>query len=321
MLHSSFWFMLTYCIFIYHCDIYPCWNKQGTHTYIDEREQEWERREGGRDREGENEDEWLSTTHYLVWCLQHRGCRTKPTLSFSKSSLICWCSCSVSSWSPSRSYFVNIASISASVWSFLKLRRGYRWARSVTWSNPNTEISKCRRKGETAESGTVLLLQYRFRKNSATEKRGFCAYLHQKFPCHQEFICTKGILYGLRSVILTLWDLVEVHRSLTCLRIVADSLKCHPRYFFLVLVWPRLYGSPVEKKGRGLVFFPFVFALPSIYSSNYYKPRTVPLKKYVFKKWIMDVSSTRVACKESGSFSKSRKTKSLLLICECKFRL
>lgn len=42
------------------------------------------------------------------------------TLSFSRSSLICWCSCSVSSWSPSRSYLAKMASISASECPFLQ---------------------------------------------------------------------------------------------------------------------------------------------------------------------------------------------------------
>lgn len=42
------------------------------------------------------------------------------TLSFSRSSLICWCSCSVSSWSPSWSYLAKMAWISASVWPFLR---------------------------------------------------------------------------------------------------------------------------------------------------------------------------------------------------------
>lgn len=41
------------------------------------------------------------------------------TLSLSRSSLICWCSCSVSSWSPSWSYLAKMAWISASVWPFL----------------------------------------------------------------------------------------------------------------------------------------------------------------------------------------------------------
>lgn len=45
------------------------------------------------------------------------------TLSFSRSSLICWCSCSVSSWSPSWSYLAKMAWISASVWPFLRERR------------------------------------------------------------------------------------------------------------------------------------------------------------------------------------------------------
>lgn len=79
------------------------------------------------------------------------------------------------------------------------------------------------------------------------------------------------------SVILTLWDLAEVHQSLTCLPLAADSLKCHPQYFFLVLAWPRLYGSPVEEKRLGLVlvYSSFAFALPFIYSRIIVNPVTL----------------------------------------------
>lgn len=46
------------------------------------------------------------------------------TPSFSRSSLICWCSWSVSSWSPSWSYLAKMAWISASVWPFLRGKEG-----------------------------------------------------------------------------------------------------------------------------------------------------------------------------------------------------
>ena len=58
-----------------------------------------------------------STVSFSHSTMQHRLSRT---LSFSRSSLICWCSCSVSSWSPSRSYLAKMASISASVCPFLQ---------------------------------------------------------------------------------------------------------------------------------------------------------------------------------------------------------
>lgn len=45
------------------------------------------------------------------------------TLSLSRSSRICWCSCSVRSGSPSWSYLAKMAWISASVWPFLSKER------------------------------------------------------------------------------------------------------------------------------------------------------------------------------------------------------
>lgn len=148
------------------------------------------------------------------------------TLSFSKSSLICWCSRSVSSWSPSWSYLVNMASISASVWPFLKALRGLRWTYAV---HGPARTSKHRNIGMREEGRYTSMLQ----KDTCFPKwkTFFYQHLGQEQPLVSELTCTAGAprFYG---AALTLSGPAEAHQSLTCPHLAGDSLRCHLQCFF-----------------------------------------------------------------------------------------
>lgn len=185
-----------------------------------------------------------------------------------------------------------MASISASVWPFLKGWRGPRWTCFCTWPNPNIDTSKWRWKGEIPEWGQHA--------SYATFQQHTCLW---KWQClsgstwvRNSFFSKNGCLagglfQGFRKQILTLWGLVEVRQSLTCLPLAADSLKCHPLCSFSVSVWPRLYGSPVRRKQIhtkhsfpfDLLYLTFMTVTIGINWPDY---------KDVLNEWIMHVPSS-----------------------------